>query len=89
MKSMEFKDNTDTTSNVCKCEQSGRSGFQERSGRVWLHTCSCPMPCSGLLASVEILIFTDISSAQCGVFIIVGMFYWCLKKPKPKQPTKN
>lgn len=74
MKNIEFKDNIDTKSNVCKCKQSGRYVFWVCSGGVWLHACSCLVPCSGLLASVKILVFTGLSSAQCCVFINVGVF---------------
>lgn len=58
----------------------------ECSGGVWLHACNCLVPCSGLLASVKILVFTGLSSAQCGVFIIIGVFILVfIKKKKINQ----
>lgn len=40
------------------------------------------VPCSGILASVKILVSTGLSSAQCDVFIIVDVFILMFKKKK-------
>lgn len=42
-------------------------------GGVRLHTYTCLVPCSGLLASVEVLVFIGLPSAQGGVLVIVDV----------------
>lgn len=50
---------------------------------VWLHTCICLV--TGLLASVEVQVFTGFSSAPHGVFIVVDVF----KKNEPENGTTS
>lgn len=48
---------------------------------VWLHTCICLV--TGLLASVEVQVFTCVSSAPHGVFITVDVFKKMSQKMAP------
>lgn len=81
MKSIKLMDNINTKTNVYINTSNGEDldfeNILEECG--YTHVL---VPCSGILASVKILVSTGLSSAQCDVFIIVDVFIQMFKKKK-------